>query len=123
MDPLGMLGGNNSAAIGANNLGLVVGTAETSTQDPDCISPQVLDYKPVVWRGNAIYELPIVAGDAIGVAAAVNDSNQVVGASGMCGSGPGLGGIAVHALLWQNGSVTDLGELRRSHGQHCICDR
>jgi probable HAF family extracellular repeat protein len=111
MDPLGTLGGNNSAAAGANNRGMVVGVAENSTQDANCIPPQVLDYKPVVWREGAIHELPVVAGDAIGAAIAVNDSNQVVGASGMCGSGPGLGPIPAHALLWQNDSVTDLGNL------------
>lgn len=111
MDPLGTLGGNNSFAAGANTRGLVVGSAENNTQDPDCIPPQVLDYKPVVWRGGSIHELPLVAGDAIGAAIAVNDRNQVVGASGMCGSGPGLGPIPVHATLWQNTSVTDLGNL------------
>ena len=100
MDPLGALGGNNSAATGANNNGLVVGVAENSTQDANCIPPQVLDYKPVVWLGNAIHELPMVAGDAIGAATAINDSNQVVGGSGK-----------VHAVMWQNGSVTDLGNL------------
>jgi probable HAF family extracellular repeat protein len=111
MDSLGTLGGNNSAATGANNRGLVVGIAENSTQDPNCIAPQVLDYKPVVWRDGAMRELPVVAGDAIGAATAVNDNNQVVGASGMCGGGPGLGPIPVHAVLWQNDSVTDLGNL------------
>lgn len=111
MDALGTLGGNNSFASGANNRGLVVGSAENSTEDPNCIPPQVLDYKPVVWRGGSIHELPLVSGDAIGAAIAVNDKNQVVGASGMCGSGPGLGPIPVHATLWQNGSVTDLGSL------------
>ena len=111
MDPLGTIGGNNSAALGANNRGLVVGVAENSTQDPNCIPPQVLDYKAVVWRGGAIHELPVVAGDAIGVAIGVNDYNQVVGGSGMCGSGPGIGPISIHAVLWQNNSVTDLGSL------------
>lgn len=111
MDPLETLGGNNSAATGANNAGLIVGLAENSTQDPSCIPPQVLDYKPVIWRGGRIHEFPVVAGDAIGAALAINDSNQVVGASGMCGSGPGIGPIPVHALLWQNGSLTDLGNL------------
>lgn len=109
MGPLRTLGGNNSAATAANNRGLIVGIAENSTQDPNCIPPQVLDYKPVVWLGDAINELPVVAGDAIGAAIAVNDSNQVVGGSGMCGSGPGLGAIPVHAVLWQNGAVNDLG--------------
>jgi len=111
MDPLGTIGGHNSAALGANNRGLVVGVAENSTQDPNCIPPQVLDYKAVVWRGGAIHELPPVAGDAIGAAIGVNDYNQVVGGSGMCGSGPGIGPISIHAVLWQNNSVTDLGSL------------
>lgn len=111
MDPLGTLGGNNSAALGANNRGLVVGLAENSTMDPNCIPPQVLDYKAVVWREGAIHELPVVAGDAIGLAVGVNDNNEVVGGSGMCGSGPSIGPISVHAVLWQNDSVTDLGNL------------
>jgi len=87
MDPLGTLGGNNSFAVGANNRGLVIGAAENSTQDPNCIPPQLLDYKPVVWHVGTIHELPVEAGDAIGGALAINDNNQVVGASGMCGSG------------------------------------
>jgi probable HAF family extracellular repeat protein len=111
MDPLGTLGGNNSAATGANNRGVIVGAAENSTQDPNCIPPQVLDYKPVVWRGETIHELPVVAGDAVGAVLGLNDNNQMVGGSGMCGSGPGLGPIAVHALLWRNDSVTALGSL------------
>jgi probable HAF family extracellular repeat protein len=111
MDPLETLGGNNSAATGTNNRGLIVGLAENSTQDPNCIPPQVLDYKPVVWRENTIHELPVVDGDSTGGAAAVNDNNQIVGASGICGSGPGLGLIPIHAVLWQNHSVTDLGNL------------
>ena len=111
IDGLETLGGNNSFATGANNRGLVVGFAENSTQDSNCIPPQVLDYKPVVWHGGTIHELPVVAGDVVGGVLGVNDHNQMVGASGMCGSGPALGPIAVHAVLWQNGSVTDLGSL------------
>lgn len=111
MEPLGTLGGNNSAATGANNRGLVVGVAENNAQDPNCISPQVLDYEAVIWRGDAINELPAFPGDTVATALAVNDNNQVVGASGLCGSGPGIGAIVVHALLWQNDSVTDLGSL------------
>ena len=76
MDGLGTLGGNNSFATGANNRGLVVGFAENSTQDPNCIPPQVLDYKPVVCRGGTIHELPVLAGDAVGGALSVNDNNS-----------------------------------------------
>jgi len=111
MNALGTLGGNNSFATGANNRGLVIGSAENSTQDPNCIPPQVLDYKPVVWHGGAIQELSVVDGDATGAALGVNDKNRVVGASGICGSGPALGPVPVHALLWQNDAVSDLGSL------------
>jgi probable HAF family extracellular repeat protein len=41
----------------------------------------------------------------------VNNNNHVVGGTGMCGNGPGIGGIYVRAVLWQNNSVTDLGNL------------
>jgi probable HAF family extracellular repeat protein len=111
MEPLGTLGGNNSAAAGANNHGLVVGLAENTTQDPNCVSPQVLDYQAVVWRGNTIHELSPVLGDAIGAAIAVSDNGQIVGGTGMCGSGPGIGPVFMHAVVWKNYSPTDLGNL------------
>ena len=94
-----------------NNNGLVVGLAESTTQDPNCVSPQVLDYQAVLWRGNAIHKLPPISGDAIGAAIAVNDYGQIVGGTGMCGSGPGIGPVFVHAVLWRNHSPTDLGNL------------
>ena len=111
MEPLGTLGGNNSAATGANNRGLVVGVAENPTQDPNCVSPQVLDYEAVLWRGNTIHGLLPVSGDAIGAALAVNDYGQIVGGTGMCGSGPGIGPVLMHAVLWKNHLPTDLGNL------------
>jgi probable HAF family extracellular repeat protein len=111
MEPLGTLGGNNSAATGANNHGLVVGLAENTTQDPNCVSPQVLDYQAVVWRGDFIHELRPVRGDAIGAAIAVNDNGQIVGGTGTCGSGPGIGPVFMHAVVWKNYSPTDLGNL------------
>src|SRR5579871_5168263 len=111
MEPLGTLGGNNSAATGANNRGLVVGVAENPTQDPNCVSPQVLDYEAVVWWANTIHELSPVPGDAIGAALAVSDNGQIVGGTGMCGSGPGIGPVLMHAVLWKNHTPTDLGNL------------
>jgi probable HAF family extracellular repeat protein len=110
-EPLGTLGGNNSAALGVNNLGIVVGTAENITQDPACMPPQVLDYKAVTWLAGRIHELPAFPGDPIAAAIGVNDNDQVVGGSGNCGSGAGISPIFVHAILWQNDSVTDLGSL------------
>jgi probable HAF family extracellular repeat protein len=111
MEPLGTLGGNNSAATGANNKGLIVGIAEKKKQDPNCISPQTLDYEAVLWWGKTVRELPPVPGDAIGAALAVNDHGQIVGGTGMCGSGPGIGPVFTHAVLWKNHLPTDLGNL------------
>lgn len=111
MEPLGTLGGNNSAATGANNHGLLVGVAENKRQDSNCVSPQILDYEAVVWSGHTTRELPPVPGDAIGIALAVNDNRQIVGGTGMCGSGPGIGAVFMHAVLWKNYSPTDLGNL------------
>jgi probable HAF family extracellular repeat protein len=111
MTALPTLGGNNSWALGANNQGQVVGTAENSIEDPSCIAPQVLDWEAVIWgpKQGQIQELSPFPGDPVGAALAINDSGQVVGGSGICES-PSPAPF-VHALLWQNGSVTDLGSL------------
>jgi probable HAF family extracellular repeat protein len=93
-------------------LGQVVGFAENSTQDPNCISPQVFDWEAVVWgpKVGEVKELPPLPGDSVGVAFGINDKGQVVGAtSGTCGF-PSIG-LPFHAVLWQNDSVTDLGSL------------
>jgi probable HAF family extracellular repeat protein len=105
MRPLPTLGGNNGLAFAMNDRGAVVGTAENNTLDPTCVAPQTLQFKPVIWKENKIQELPTVAGDPDGVAFAINDRGQAVGVSADCTLTPG------HALLWQDGKVTDMGTL------------
>ena len=111
MTPLPTLGGHISEAFGVNNLEQVVGVAETSNQDPTCVRPQVFDYEGVIWgpNGEIQEELPPFPGDSISAAVAINDNGQVVGGSGLCA--PLSPSIGVHALLWQNGSTTNLGSL------------
>jgi probable HAF family extracellular repeat protein len=111
MTALPTLGGNNSWAFGANKRGQVVGLAETPNQDPTCVPPQVLDWEAVIWdpQKNQIKELPPLPGDHVGAALAINDRGQVVGASGVCES-PSPAAF-VHALLWQDGSLVNLGNL------------
>jgi probable HAF family extracellular repeat protein len=105
--PLATLGGNNAIANEVNNRGQVGGVAETTTPDPTCVAPQVLQAEPVVWEKGKIEELPTFPGDPDGFVNAINDIGQAVGASGQCyTAAPGI-----HALLWQNGSATDLGNL------------
>jgi len=110
MTALPTLGGNNGEAFGVNNRGQVVGMTETATHDPSCIPPQVLDFKAVIWgpKAGQIQELPVIPGDSIGAALAINDKGQVVGTSGICFVPISFAGAA-HAVLWQNGSVIDLG--------------
>lgn len=111
MTALPTLGGNNGFAFGGvNNRGQIVGFAETSTQDPACPSPQVLDFEAVVWgpRPGQIQELPPLAGDTVGIAAEMNDHGQAVGVTGLCSA---LSTAIAHAVRWQRGSAIDLGNL------------
>jgi probable HAF family extracellular repeat protein len=120
MTALPTRGGNNGQANDVNNLGQVVGWAENSTKDPSCAPPQVYDIKAVIWGPDAddIQELPPLPGDAIAAAIALNEKGQVVGLSGICGV-PSLY-LGVHAVLWQNGSVMDLGNFGGMHNNAAL---
>jgi len=115
MTPLPTLGGNNGVANQINNRGEAAGGAENAARDnPGCPGPQVLQYKPATWEKGNIRELPTVAGDLDGLALAINDKGQVVGASGECAPFNEVNAFylqPLHALLWQKGVVTDLGNL------------
>ncbi|PYJ30594.1 MAG: hypothetical protein DME90_02900 [Verrucomicrobia bacterium] len=103
-------GGNNGFATGANNLGQVVGWAENGVHDPTCCCTQVLQFRPAVWTlgpPDQIQDLPLVFGDSSGAATAINDNGQIVGISGICDQAVGRH-TAKHAVLWQNGTVTDI---------------
>jgi len=105
--PLPTLGGNNGQALGVNNRSQVVGYAENSIQDPNCVPPQVLEFRAVVWgpKAGEIQQLPPLPGDTTSAATGINDREQVVGVSGPC-SAPTSRGV-----LWEQGAVTDLGNL------------
>lgn len=111
MTALPTLGGNNAQAYGVNDRGQVVGVAETAVHDPTCVAPQVLDYEAVIWgpKAGELHELPPLPGDRVAVAVAINEQGQVVGASLSCG--PVDPGRSAHAVLWEHGSVTNLGSL------------
>jgi probable HAF family extracellular repeat protein len=116
------LGGVNAGWGSINNQGEVVGFAENKTRDPKCPSgvalngtgPQVLDYEAVIWGPGEgqIRQLQPLHGDTVGVAYWINDKGQAVGMSGTCANTllPPVG-TGAHAVLWENGAVTDLGNL------------
>ncbi len=112
MTPLATLGGDNGYAAAVNNLGQVVGWAENTTHDPTCVAPQVLQFEAVTWgpEKGQMQQLPTLLGDPDSAATAINDQGQVVGISGTCDVAVGAFS-AEHAVLWQKGTVTDLGNL------------
>jgi probable HAF family extracellular repeat protein len=106
-------GGNNGFATGANNLRQVVGWAENGVHDPNCCCQQVLQFLPAMWTlgpPDQIHDLPLIPGDTSGAATAINDNGQIVGISGICDQAVGRH-TARHAVLWENGGVTDIGNL------------
>ena len=36
----------------------MAGEAETNVAEPTCVSPQVLQFKPVIWDRDGVHELP-----------------------------------------------------------------
>ncbi len=109
MRPLPTLGGTNGFATGTNDLAQTVGWAENTVHDPSCITPQVLQFKPVVWGPlpGQIHALALPDGDTAGAATAINDRGEIVGISGTCGFAIG-GPTGKHAMLWRNGEPTVL---------------
>ena len=116
MTQLPTLGGNNAIGFAINDRGQMVGAAETATRGSSCIAPQALDYVPVIWGPNPgdIRKLPPLAGDTTGFALGLNDKGEAVGSTGTCANTTvSANGLAngTHAVIWQNGVPTDLGNL------------
>jgi probable HAF family extracellular repeat protein len=111
MRTLPTLGGANGYASMINTQGQVSGYAETRHHERGCA---VNHFLPVVWTNGEVDKLPLIKGDSDGVAAWINDKGQAVGATGSCGAfntNSQLYLVEEHAVLWENGQATDLGNL------------
>jgi uncharacterized membrane protein len=115
------LHGNNGAVNVINRRGEAVGLSENTTLDSTCPpydpskgQSQKLQQKPVIWRKGHVYELSTIGGDADGTAFAINENGQIAGGSGSCAPFNFNNFLYLqfaHAVLWNNGKPTDLGNL------------
>ncbi len=113
MTPLPTLGGTHGFATGTNNLGQTAGWAENTVHDTTCESPQVFQFRAVVWGpGDRMRQLLPLPGDTVSAAAALNDFGRVVGISGICDQAAGRFS-AIHMVVWDHGgpprSIGDFG--------------
>jgi probable HAF family extracellular repeat protein len=98
LQDLGTLGGPGSRAYGINGAGAVVGYADKTS------SGQV--YRPFIYANGVMQELPLLPGtgtDANGGVFAINDAGQMAGFSELEQRG------GPHAVVYNNGTPTDLG--------------
>jgi probable HAF family extracellular repeat protein len=103
MKALPTLGGTNGYAAGVNELGDVVGWAETTVQDSTCTPPQVFQFEAVKYgRDDKPQVLAPLSGDQDSAATALNDAGDVVGISGECNNAVGALS-AKHAIIWHDG--------------------
>jgi probable HAF family extracellular repeat protein len=102
------LGGTNGYAAGVNELGKVVGWAETGVQDSTCTPPQVFQFEAVKYgRDDKPQVLAPLPGDQDSAATALNVAGDVVGISGECNNAVGALS-AKHAIIWHDGKPREL---------------
>ena len=95
LQDLGTLGGSKSIAEGINNLGDVVGMADTASGDKHAF----------LYSGGTMHDLGTLGGNR-STATAINDSGQIVGSSRTSTTS-----TVSHAFLYSNGTMHDLDTL------------
>jgi probable HAF family extracellular repeat protein len=118
MRELPALGGNHGFAAGVNNVGEIVGWAETAVEDATCVDAQVLRFRAALWEVKSgsdgrikVKELRPLGDDETSAATAINDAGQAVGISGRCDQAVGRFS-ALRAVLWEaNGKPREIPNL------------
>ena len=112
MHELPTFGGTHGFATGVNNLGQVVGWAETTVHDPTCTGVQVLQFRAAMWepKKGKMKELPPLPGDSTSAANDINERGQAVGISGDCDQAVGRFS-ARHGVIWEKGKPQEVPNL------------
>ena len=111
------LGGNNAQAAAINNRGQIVGISETAALDPG--GPANKPAKiiaPTLWEKGGVRALPTLTGDVDGFPQGINDRGQAVGSTGTCGN------LAIHAVLWEDGTAFELKGPQTGNAAYAIND-
>ena len=115
---VGTLGGPNSFVHGTTqsvtNHGTLVGAADTPTPDPKppcliCVSSFITH--AFQWRAGVLTDLGAFPGTNSSGAFSTSNSGLAVGFSENGSVDPLLGASAIHAVLWRDGHIEDLGTL------------
>lgn len=113
MRELPPLGGHHSFGAGINNVGQIVGWAETAVEDPTCTDAQQLQFHAALWEpksgsGAKVKVRPLrpYPGDSASAATAINDQGVAVGISGLCDQAVGRYS-ALRAVRWDRNGKAD----------------
>jgi len=99
MEPDTTVLGAGTFGCSINNRGVVAGQATLSDNKT---------WHPVLWQDGIVTDLGVLHGDLVGIATAINNRGEVVGASV---SAPGPSSGNPRAFVWRNGVMTDLNSL------------
>jgi probable HAF family extracellular repeat protein len=97
-----------------NNQGIATGSADTPTSDPNapnCFNPDCFVSRAYKWHKRRLVDLGVLPGGNSSTGVGINDRGWVVGASETGEIDPFTGFAALHAVLWKNGQIIDLGTL------------
>jgi probable HAF family extracellular repeat protein len=97
-----LLSTSSSAAYSINNAGQIVGYVGSSSIEPR---------HAVLWNGGQMIDLGTLNGYPNSQANDINDAGQVVGNSYQYVSSGTTSSVLARPVLWQNGTITDLGTL------------